>query len=335
MHPATDGGENSVESACSQENPHADSTTVDGGTHSGVASLQQPAYHVAVQLVPGSHIGAYVLESVLGSGAFGVVWLAHRTDAVGPLAQKKVAIKILHPAAAASAESVERFRREAWALSRLKSPHIARMYEFLALAPTGFALVMEYVEGELLSDVFTRSRFSVEDATGLGVGILGGVAEMQSIGIVHRDIKPENIILRPNANGWHAVIFDFNLSRVRDPDGRASSLTTMHAAIGTVPYMAPEQLVDARRVNEASDVYSASAILYRAVAGAPPFDNRESLQEKLRREARPLSTGRTDAVARGFERIVARGLRRRPAERFRNAQDMLDELTALVTPGLL
>jgi serine/threonine-protein kinase len=282
-----------------------------------------------VQLQPGSQLGAYVLESMLGSGAFGVVWLARRA-----VDDARVAIKVLHPEAAMSRESVERFRREAWALSRLQSPHIARMYEFLTGPPSGMALVMEYIEGELLSEVFKRARFGVEDAIGLGVGILSGVAEMQSIGIVHRDLKPENVILRPTAEGgWYAVIFDFNLSRVKDPKGKMSSLTSMHAAIGTVPYMAPEQLLDARRVNESSDVYSCATILYRAVAGALPFDTRESLREKLQQEARPLQTGREDAVAKGFESIVMKSLRRRPAERYDNAQQMLDELTALVSGG--
>lgn len=281
-----------------------------------------------MQLLPGSQIGVYVLESLLGSGAFGVVWLAHRTDNA-----ERVAIKVLHPEAAVSRESVERFRREAWALSRLESPHIARMYEFLTGPPFGMALVMEYIEGELLSDVLKRARFSVEDAIGLGIGVLSGVAEMQSIGIIHRDIKPENVILRPNPNGWHAVIFDFNLSRVKDPKGKMSSLTSMHAAIGTVPFMAPEQLLDARRVTESSDVYSVGTIMYRAASGALPFDTRESLREKLQREAPPLVTGRDDHVAKGFERIIGRSLRRRPADRYPNAQTMLDDLTRLVTEG--
>ena len=277
-----------------------------------------------MQLLPGSQIGGYVLESLLGSGAFGVVWLAHRRET-----GDRVAIKVLHPEAAVSRESVERFRREAWALSRLQSPHIARMYEYLTGPPFGMALVMEYIEGELLSDVFKRARFSVEDAIGLGVGILSGVAEMQSIGIIHRDLKPENVILRPNPNGWHAVIFDFNLSRVKDPKAKMSSLTSMHAAIGTVPFMAPEQLLDARRANEASDVYSVGTVLYRAVAGALPFDTRERLQQ----EARPCQTGRPDALGRGFERIIGKSLRRRPSERYANAQQMLDELARLVTEG--
>jgi len=279
-----------------------------------------------VQLAPGNQFGAYVLETLLGSGAFGVVWLA-RKHATG----ERVAIKVLHPEAAASRELVERFRREAWALSRLQSAHIARMYEFLEGPPYGMALVMEYIEGELLSEVFNRAQFSIEDAMGLGIGILSGVAEMQAIGIIHRDIKPENVILRPNEEGWHAVIFDFNLSRVKNPNGGMSSLTSMHAAIGTVPFMAPEQLLDARRVNEASDVYSVGTILFRAVTGTLPFDTQQSLREKLQQEARPLVTGRTDPLARGFEAIVGKSLRRRPAERYPNAQSMLDDLTRLVT----
>jgi serine/threonine-protein kinase len=278
-----------------------------------------------VQLAPGHSIGNYTLESLLGTGAFGVVWLARRPSG------ERVAIKVLHPEMLVSRESVERFRREAWALSQLQSPHIARMFEFLTGAPYGMALVMEYIEGELLSEVLKRARFSVEDAIGLGVGILSGVAEMQSAGIIHRDIKPENVILRPNPNGWHAVIFDLNLSRTKDAKGKMSSLTSMHAAIGTVPYMAPEQLLDARRVDQSSDVYSTGTILYRAVAGVLPFDMKQSLREKLQHEAKPLETGRNDPLAKGFEQIVGMSLRRRPADRFRNAQQMLDELARLVS----
>lgn len=281
-----------------------------------------------MQLAPGSQIGAYVLEEILGSGAFGAVWLGHHAES-----GERVAIKVLHPEAAENPEHVERFRREAWALSNLHSPHIARMYEMLSEPDFGMALVMEYIEGELLSEVFKRAHFSVEDALSLGVGILSGVAEMQSLGIIHRDIKPENVILRPNPHGWHAVIFDFNLSRVKGK-GKTSSLTTMHAAIGTVPYMSPEQLLDARRVTEASDVYSVGAILYRAVSGQLVFDVKQSLKEKLQQEAVPLQTGRGDRLGRGFEQIVMKSLRRRPAERYPTAQSMLDELAKLASEGM-
>lgn len=280
-----------------------------------------------MQLVPGSAVGAYVLEELLGQGAFGVVWLGHHGQT-----GDRVAIKILHPEAAENRENVERFKREAWALSQLQSAHIARMFELLTGPPYGMALVMEYIEGELLSEVFKRAQFSIEDALGLGIGVLSGMQEMHTLGIIHRDIKPENIILRPNDHGWHAVIFDFNLSRVKSKD-KTSSLTSMHAAIGTVPYMSPEQLLDARRVTSASDVYSVGAILYRAVSGELPFDVKQSLKEKLQQEAPPLNTGRADRMGRGFERIVMKALRRRPAERYEKAQNMLDELAQLASEG--
>jgi serine/threonine protein kinase len=95
--------------------------------------------------------------------------------------------------------------------------------------------------------------------------------------------------------------------------------------------MSPEQLLDARRVTEASDVYSAGTILFRSVSGSLPFDTRQSLREKLQREAPPLVSGREDPIAKGFEGIVTKSLRRRPADRYAAAQHMLDDLTRLVT----
>jgi serine/threonine protein kinase len=295
----------------------------------GVAPSAWATYDALVQLSPGSRIGAYELESILGKGAFGVVWLARRPGKVEPFA-----IKVLHPEVALSAEGIERFEREAWALSRLTSPHIARMHEVLTGPATPMALVMEYVEGELLADVFRRARFTVEDALGLGIGLLSGVVEMHSLGIIHRDLKPENVILRPNEEGWHAVIVDFNLARVKDPKGKGSHLTKVHAAIGTVPYMSPEQLLDARRVTEASDVYSIGTILFRAVTGAFPFGSQEQQAEKLRYEPPPLVVQRTDRRARLFEQVVNRALRRRPSERYGAAGEMLEGLMRAAVEGV-
>ncbi len=278
-----------------------------------------------MQIVPGARLGSYVFERPLGVGAFGVVWLAGREGAL----DQKVAIKVLHPQAAVSHESVERFRREARALKQLSSPHIARMYEFVVGPPFGFALVMEYIQGELLSNVFKRTKLGVEDTIYLGQNMLRGVAEMHTHGIIHRDLKPANVMLRPIQNGWRAVILDFNLSRFKDgkdetgkPQG---ALTTMGSAIGTIPFMAPEQIVDARRANEAADVYAVAAILFNAVAGHPAFDM-SSFRQKLTDEAAPVPTGRTDATAMAFAAVIAKGLMRKPQERYGTAQEMLDAL---------
>jgi serine/threonine-protein kinase len=264
---------------------------------------------------------------MLGVGAFGVVWLAHPQAGGLP-----VALKILHPTAAESAEAVERFRREVYVLGRMESPHIARMYDFVPIPPVGLVLVMEFIEGELLSTYVARHRMSVEHAVLLGTDLLRAITEMHAHGIIHRDIKPENVMMRPTPEGLRAVVFDFNLSRLKAsamPGGRSSSLTAMGSAIGTVPYMAPEQLLDARRVAESADVYSAGAILYRAVAGRPAFEGPASLREKLVMEAPAVQTGRVDPLATGLERIIARAMRRKPQERYQEAAEMLRELEGL------
>lgn len=282
-----------------------------------------------MQIVAGTKLGPYVFERPLGVGAFGVVWLAGREGAP----QTKVAIKVLHPQAAVSHESVERFRREARALKELSSPHIARMYEFVVGPPFGFALVMEYIQGELLSNVFKRTKLGVEDTIYLGQNMLRGVVEMHEHGIIHRDLKPANVMLRPlPTGGWKAVILDFNLSRFKsgkDENGKTQgSLTTMGSSIGTIPFMAPEQIVDARRATESADTYAVAAILFNAVAGEPAFDM-ASFRQKLTDEARTVPTGRTDATAVAFETVMAKALRRKPQERYENAQEMLDALAAI------
>jgi serine/threonine-protein kinase len=281
-----------------------------------------------VYLRPGTPIGQYSLERMLGVGAFGVVWLA-----TSPATGQQVAIKILHPNAAESPETVERFRREAYVLGQMESPHIAKMLDFLLAPPFGLVLVMEYIEGQLLSEYLKRAQMDVEQTILLGIDVLRGLVEMHAHGIIHRDIKPENIMLRPTENGRSmAVIFDFNLSRVKTgtgPGGKASSLTAMGSAIGTVPFMAPEQLLDARRVTEAADVYSAAAILYRAVSGATPFTGPGSFREKLVMEAPTVQLGRKDPMATGLERVITRALRRKPAERYQDAEEMLSALEVL------
>ena len=259
-----------------------------------------------------------------------MVWLARHHGG------RQVAVKVLHPAAASSHESVERFRREAYVLSQMKSPHIAQMYEFLNLPGYGLVLVMEYIEGDLLSDKLKSVRFSVEHTVYLGVDLLRGLTEMHKHGIIHRDLKPENVIMRPGQDGrLRAVIFDFNLSRLKNqiakPGGQAGgSLTAMGSAIGTVPYMAPEQLLDARRVGEPADLYSVGAILYTASAGKPPFEGANGMREKLLKEAPPLELGRTDPIAVGFDRVVMRAIKRRPQDRFANPDEMAGALEGVI-----
>ncbi len=277
--------------------------------------------------------GRYAVESLVGQGASGEVWAARET-ATGTL----FALKVLATEAATDDETVERFRREAYFLRRAQSVHVARIHDFVFDRATGMALVMELVEGEPLDRALEQRTLSVEEAIALGVDLLAGVEVLHGARVIHRDLKPGNILLREQEDGrLRPVICDFGLSRLarrRDGDLSSPSLTEItkgDVAMGTLRYMAPEQVLNARQATEQSDLYAVGAILYRAVTGVPAFgehdEARDIARAKVMGEAPPFETGRTDDAAQALERVVTRAMRRRPAERFRSATEMREELS--------
>jgi len=285
------------------------------------------------RLQPGDVVaGTYAIERLLGRGGAGEVWVA-REMSTGT----RFALKVLGAQAATDEETVERFRREAYFLRRTESAHVARIHDFVVDRTTGMALVMELVEGEPLDRAIDQRTLSVEEAIELGVDLLAGVEVLHGARVIHRDLKPGNILLRKQKDGRvRPVICDFGLSRLarrRDGDVSSPSLTELtkgDAALGTLRYMAPEQVLNAKQATEQSDLYAVGAILYRAVTGAPAFGEHEEARAiaraKVMGEAPPFETGRTDGLARALERIVTRAMRRRPSERFRSATEMREEL---------
>jgi len=286
-----------------------------------------------VQLAQGTLVAdRYVVERKIGEGAWGEVWLAHHA-AVG----MRVALKSLRAAKLDSHDAVVRLGREAKFLGRVHSDYVARVLDFVDDDVYGLVLVMELVEGESLADVLAAGPIPIERAIAIGRDVAAGLCDLHAARVVHRDLKPANVIVRPLATGGErAVIIDFSLGRlVGRGGGEESSLTQLTGAamsVGTLPYMAPEQILDSRKVTFASDVYALGAMLYRCVAGRYVFTETEDAavaRRKLTAEAPPLDVGRDDAKAEGFARIVARALRRRPEDRYADARAMLDDLVAL------
>jgi len=292
-----------------------------------------PARTRATRLRPGQVVaGTYEVEHLLGQGASGEVWAARETSTGA-----RFALKVLATEAATDDETVERFRREAYFLRRAQSVHVARIHDFVFDRTMGMALVMELVDGEPLDRALEQRTLSVEEALELGVDLLAGVEVLHGARVIHRDLKPGNILLRVQEDGrLRPVICDFGLSRLasrRDGDKSSPSLTEItkgDQAMGTLRYMAPEQVLNARQATELSDLYAVGAILYRAVTGVPAFGEHEEARDiaraKVMGEAPPFETGRTDAVARALEQVVTRAMRRRPAERHRSATEMREEL---------
>ena len=283
--------------------------------------------------------GRYTVEELVGQGSSGEVWAARET-ATGT----RFALKVLATEAATDDETVERFRREAYFLRRTQSVHVARIHDFVFDRTMGMALVMELVEGEPLDRSLEQRTLSVEEAVELGVDLLAGVEVLHGARVIHRDLKPGNILLREHEDGrLRPVICDFGLSRLahrRDGDASSPSLTEItkgDVAMGTLRYMAPEQVLNARQATERSDLYAVGAILYRAVTGLPAFGEHEEARDiaraKVMGEAPPFETGRADPVARALEQVVTRAMRRRPAERFRSAKEMREELARVVQPA--
>jgi serine/threonine-protein kinase len=275
--------------------------------------------------------GRYIVERKIGEGSWGEVWLGHHTT-IG----MRVAIKALLDTKVGSHDAVVRFEREAKFLGRIQSDYVARVLDFLNDDVHGLILVMELVEGESLADLLTQGPLTVERAIEVGYDLVAGLCDLHAARVVHRDMKPGNVILRPLPDGkTRAVIIDFSLGRLVERVGEESSLTQLTGAfmsVGTLPYMSPEQVLDARKATFASDVYAVGALLFRCVSGGYVFgDGADAAiaRKKLTSEAPKLDTGRDDAVAKGLERVVERALRRRPEDRYPDTRAMLTELAEL------
>lgn len=286
-----------------------------------------------MDFVPGAMIGGkYRLERKIAEGGMGEVWIGAQVS--GAL----VAIKRLLPDAARDPHLVTRFRREALLLGKIESDHVSRVIEQTTDPEFGLLLVMEYVEGTSLADLLEKQgTLSVEEVLDIGEGVARAIADLHRASIVHRDVKPENVILRRLPSGERrAVLIDFGLARLLDPaeDKRGkeetlTGITRADMAVGTIPYMAPEQFLNSREVSGTADVYALGAILYRAASGRNVFGEQDDLayaRQKLHDEAPPIALPRKDPAAERLSAIVMRALKRRPAERYEGIEPMLKDL---------
>jgi serine/threonine-protein kinase len=285
-----------------------------------------------MELYPGAVVaGRYRVDRKIGAGGMGEVWAGEHV-AIGA----RVALKTLPAAMALDRQLVARFRREAQHLGRLRSERVARVIDFVDDPSFGLVLVMDFVEGEALGAVLGTRRLGVEEAIEVGIDIASALCDLHRAKVVHRDLKPDNVILEPVAGGRRrAVIVDLGVSRIDagvSSDEAVTSITQTDMAVGTLSYMAPEQLLSSSTATAAADVYALGAILYRAISGEPVFgeqDDSIAANRKLNSEAPPLSVSRIDRVGMGLSTVVARALQRDPDRRFASAEEMLRELVSL------
>ncbi|HEV3026065.1 MAG TPA: serine/threonine-protein kinase, partial [Planctomycetota bacterium] len=200
------------------------------------------------------------IVGVLGRGGMGIVYKALETAGGRP-----VALKILSPRFAASPEFVERFTREARALSQLSHPDIVSI-ESSGIHDGVPYLVMEYVEGNSLRKEIRKGRLSISRAIEIAGQVCEAIQYAHSRGVIHRDIKPENILIRPDGR---VKIADFGLAKLSTAD--QATLTLTQAVMGTPHYMAPEQLDPKAGVDERSDLFSLGVVFYEMLTGELPI----------------------------------------------------------------
>ena len=276
--------------------------------------------------------GKYKVVRRLAEGGMSTVFLA-----VNERIGKDVAVKVLHPVVALDEDVVERFEREARIGSRIKSDHIADVYDFGAL-PTGERfMVMEYLEGESLAEKLERERtVSPRVLATIADQVLSALVAAHNAGIVHRDLKPENIVILQRGKDITVKLVDFGISKVVGAgEGPVSTRwgqtlmrrTAANAVLGTPLYMSPEQARgNSAQVDQRTDLYALGVILYEATCGEPPILG-ENVNDLLFRvaldEPTPLAT-RMPSVDPALAAIVTRAMKKDLAERFQSAEEMRD-----------
>lgn len=208
----------------------------------------------------------YRVDAIVGTGGMGVVAAATHLD----LGQR-VAIKFLREA---SPEALARFHREARLLVRLKSAHVARVFDVGELDEETPFIVMELLEGEDLGAIQKRSgQLPVTQVVDWVLEAICAIAEAHALGMVHRDLKPGNLFLSRGPSGPLLKVLDFGVSKILDDraEGETTHLTNEGVALGSPGYMSPEQMNSSRDVDTRSDIFSLGSILYRLLSGQVPY----------------------------------------------------------------
>ena len=283
--------------------------------------------HEALEGIPteGERIGdRYLVERVLGQGAAGIVYAATH-EYTG----RQVAIKWVHVHVANDATNAQRFLREARAAASVQHPNVVEILDAGRHRDT-YYLVMERLEGELLSGALARKNLGVPAVARIFLTMMRGVAAAHDLGIVHRDLKPENIFLCPPGRGrpGGAKVLDFGISKLKRTTADGGELTAAGVFIGSPYYMAPEQIVDSRSVDPRADVYSIGVMLYEALTHRVPFDaeSLSALFMKVVSEKPPAVEDLRPDLPAALCDVVARAMSSDLKGRFATVREMAESL---------
>jgi hypothetical protein len=269
----------------------------------------------------GTTIAGYRVERRLGSGGMGAVYQATQLSL-----DRVVALKVLSPTLSADAGFRERFRREAMLQAALEHPNIVPVYE-AGESEAGLFMAMRLVEGADLKRLAADGELEPERVVDLLAHVAAALDAAHGAGLVHRDVKPQNVLV----DGDRAYLADFGLTK--GAGDRGSTLTGQY--LGSLDYTPPEQ-IRGEHVGPAGDLYAFAAVLYEALTGEVPFpyDNEAALLYAHVAEPPPRPSARRPGLPEALDAVVARGLAKRPEDRYRSATAMVDDARrALASPS--
>ncbi|MDP7035689.1 MAG: serine/threonine-protein kinase [Planctomycetota bacterium] len=268
----------------------------------------------------GDQVGRYRVLHERGRGGMGVVYRAHDIQL-----DRSVALKLLRTDMQ-DEETVSRFEREARITAQLDHPHLVPMLD-LGISSGRSYVIMGYVEGEDLSEIFSR-----EKSTGLGLtrsekivilrDACRAVHHAHEHGIVHRDLKPSNIMVDTQG---HSFVTDFGLAKeILDP----SAVTASGVILGTPSYMAPEQVEGSKELDARADIYSLGALLYTAMCLEAPFsqDRLEIMFRRILTGDFPLPRSVDSSLPKALERIILKAMALKPVDRYESAEALAQDL---------
>ncbi len=300
--------------------------------------IEVPAFKAAPEFAPndsagelvGKLIGHYRIESLIGVGGMGEVYLA-RDERLG----RKAALKFLPPSLTTDESQLTRFKTEARTASALNHPNILTVYEIGAEGDVQF-IATEFIEGVTLRVALASGKMSADTALEIAVQVGSALAAAHDAGVVHRDIKPENIMLRPDG---YVKVLDFGIAKLTQqgalPDDHSVETTARLQTqpgfvLGTTHYMSPEQ-ARGQTVDGRSDIWSLGVVFYEMLTGTPPFRGEtpsDCIAAILTAEPARISSISPDVPAK-LESILQKALRKNSNERYQNIKEMLDELRSL------
>jgi serine/threonine protein kinase len=285
-------------------------------------------------ILPGRRLGPYEILSAIGAGGMGEVYKARDTRL-----DRIVAIKVLPAHLADRAELRERFDREAKTIASLNHPHICALYDTGHQDDIDF-LVMEYIEGETLSQRLVKGPLPIQQVMQYAIEISDALDKAHRKGVTHRDLKPGNIMLTKTGT----KLLDFGLAKLkRDvaPAAPESQLATMKGGVtgegtilGTLQYMAPEQ-VEGKEVDARTDIFSFGAVVYEMATGKRAFEGKTqaSLIAKILEVDPPPISSLQPMTPPALDRMVKKCLAKEPDDRWHTAKDLCDELKWIAEGG--